>query len=375
MKKSGFTLVELLVVIAIIGVLIALLLPAVQAAREAARRMSCSNKLKQLGLASHNYHDTYFSLPAGRPGLSPSTTDGNAGRWSVCLPLLPFIEQQSLYTAITSKNIWTSTVVAPDTDRYCYPWENNKPDANFNAALNSNVDAYLCPSDNTGPDKGTNDLGRTNYMASSGDYTIRTTDVTGTDYGKSRGPFAPGKWYGLESITDGTSNTLMMSERVISISGSRMIRESFAYSVASVFSVTDAEAEVCEADFIVLDCLNTKNGKKYDNTKAPNVRHDTGVRWADGATLCTWTNTILSPNAPSCASGSYDDRPTIQPPTSYHSGGVNAVRCDASVSFVSDTINSGTLTSTGPFCIRSGESPFGVWGAFGSIGGGESATP
>jgi prepilin-type N-terminal cleavage/methylation domain-containing protein len=93
----GFTLVELLVVIAIIGVLIALLLPAVQAAREAARRMQCSNKVKQLSLALHNYHDTYDSFPAGG---SPFYADDNSDLWkyraSVLFTILPFCEQQSL---------------------------------------------------------------------------------------------------------------------------------------------------------------------------------------------------------------------------------------------------------------------------------------
>ena len=100
-SRKAFTLVELLVVIAIIGILIALLLPAVQAAREAARRSQCTNNLKQIGIALHNYHDTFKVFPPG--GLWYTNSTGNANwvrnRGSMLLHILPFVEQQSLYDA------------------------------------------------------------------------------------------------------------------------------------------------------------------------------------------------------------------------------------------------------------------------------------
>lgn len=125
-RRSGFTLVELLVVIAIIGILIALLLPAVQAAREAARRSQCSNNLKQIGLALHNYHDTYKAFPSG----GWVNNDQTLYRFHVHISLLPFIEQSALYDQIDSR-------VAPQTFRL--------PDGTL---IGSNqIAAYTCPSD------------------------------------------------------------------------------------------------------------------------------------------------------------------------------------------------------------------------------------
>src|SRR5512143_367601 len=100
-RRSAFTLVELLVVIAIIGILIALLLPAVQAAREAARRSQCTNNLKQLGLALHNYHDTHQMFVYRKGGTTGgSATQSNQGRLSGFIPLLPYWEQRPMYDRI-----------------------------------------------------------------------------------------------------------------------------------------------------------------------------------------------------------------------------------------------------------------------------------
>jgi len=133
----GFTLVELLVVIAIIGILVGLLLPAVQAAREAARRMSCSNNLKQIGLAFHNYADVHKSYPSGYFAKIPNNkTSSERSLWSWGAFLLPYVEQASLYDALQPGTILLETHLAT---------------AQGLTLLQTPISVYRCPSD-IGPD-------------------------------------------------------------------------------------------------------------------------------------------------------------------------------------------------------------------------------
>jgi prepilin-type N-terminal cleavage/methylation domain-containing protein/prepilin-type processing-associated H-X9-DG protein len=184
-RAAAFTLVELLVVIAIIGVLVALLLPAVQAAREAARRTQCNNNLKQLALGLHNFHDTYGHLP-------PCGQSNTANRWSWAVAILPFIEQGNLYQQLGSPDITTTA---------------NMP---FPATpiLQTKLPAYRCPSDlaqfvmNPNYDN----YGTSNYVVSEGVISWYVGGVT-TEMGKTR----------LSMITDGTSNTMLVGERDIKI--------------------------------------------------------------------------------------------------------------------------------------------------------------
>ena len=160
-RSQGFTLVELLVVIAIIGVLVGLLLPAVQAAREAARRMSCSNNFKQIGLAMHNYHSAYNELPKHMSGTDARGSTNAAQQNSLLLSwlvgLTPFIEQQALWEQI-------SNGVDADGDVYVpmgpMPWQ-----IAFGPWA-SDIQGFRCPSD---PAIGLPALGRTNYAACLGD--------------------------------------------------------------------------------------------------------------------------------------------------------------------------------------------------------------
>ena len=206
LSEKAFTLVELLVVIAIIGMLIALLLPAVQAAREAARRMTCTNGLKQITLAVHSFHDTCNLLPC--QGNQP---DYSGSRWSFLTPLLPFIERTALYEPISAA-------------RFTDPWNN----AAAQAAAQTPIANFVCPSDPSGgghaPGLNASDVGTTggtesawntvcNYSINRGDFFF------GWNWFESRGmPGHRNQIVGFSGITDGLSNTIFASEVATAIS-------------------------------------------------------------------------------------------------------------------------------------------------------------
>ncbi|MDR1483654.1 MAG: DUF1559 domain-containing protein [Planctomycetaceae bacterium] len=352
----GFTLIELLVVIAIIGILIAMLLPAVQAAREAARRMGCSNKLRQLGIATHNYHDAHGSLPSFDYG--PSSRDPNnwgMAKYSTAVALLPFIELNALAEQFNEQD--------SDPNHLCHNMMISDGSSGVNPILNQSMPALVCPSDpglnwkakdidwaemyNSGDGTA---AASASYHVSSGDTMFTWGQATG------RGPFIKTEWLGLESITDGTSNTAMMSEHRISRDKS--------------YHVLDANINYIGMStglwFIV--CLATEgdNGL-YKDATPNNIDCQIGRNWASASTSSSSFSTIMPPNSPTCTDAT--DFTAYRGATSYHSGGVQVLRCDASVQFVSDTIDTGDLTQTPP---TSGISPYGIWGALGSRDGGEA---
>jgi prepilin-type N-terminal cleavage/methylation domain-containing protein/prepilin-type processing-associated H-X9-DG protein len=184
-RERAFTLIELLVVIAIIAILIGLLLPAVQKVREAAARMSCTNNLKQIGLALHNYHDTALTLP---PGFSNSGTFTYTG-WQ--LRLLPFLEQQALW----NQSVAFLTAHPSDTDDNAYP------------AAGFQLRMYICPSNTRPPttNSGGVTYGLTSYLGCAGTSSGRPVSADGVLYLNSA--------VKLNQITDGTSNTIAVGER------------------------------------------------------------------------------------------------------------------------------------------------------------------
>ncbi|PQO41479.1 DUF1559 domain-containing protein [Blastopirellula marina] len=176
-QRRGFTLVELLVVIAIIGVLIALLLPAVQQAREAARRNACSNNLKQIGLALHNHHDVLQKFP---PGFVATTAPNSTYGWATYI--LPYMEQNNIYEAIGDP---TSVLDASVTK------------------AGAVIGAYQCPSSIL-PEKHDDGYARSNYVGNGG-----RSNGTGNDYD---GFFANKSKFKFRDMVDGTSNTIMAGE-------------------------------------------------------------------------------------------------------------------------------------------------------------------
>jgi len=382
MEREGdtraFTLVELLVVIAIIGILIALLLPAVQAAREAARRMSCTNNMKQYALALHNYHDANKTLPASKMAR---VTDGVVRSWqcNTNWALLPFIEQSALYDELSTfpVEVW----ISPFAD--------------------ASIATLKCPSDSQTRISGPGDwatIGRANIMVSHGDAVAAgfpfggggaswfwapdmNLSAWGDTNNRSRGVFVPYKWNAFGFITDGTSNTVAISEAVAMDEYSVPLPTRIKGYIAAGWDWNAAIIDEKDGGTGPENCLNRRGvdgDMKRFNGSAANAWRGTGGIF-DGCVTSFTFQTVLPPNSPSCqqtGSGRADaDNNGIMSATSYHTGGVNTGMCDGSVSFISDTINTGDLkkgqkvAGGGPW---TGKSLYGVWGALGTPRGGES---
>ena len=350
MKRKGFTLVELLVVIAIIGILVALLLPAVQAAREAARRMQCTNNLKQLGLACQNFHDTYNEFPTACSQNAAKAVGGsNWQRWSYACTLLPFMEQQALYDEWVTNRIGATN-----------PWDTN----DFTCAL---IPGFLCPSDGNGKtSSGTR--ARISYHCNRGDYWLHW------DWDECRGVFGDRErtYHTMASIEDGTSNTMLISEVRIGKQGSNRIETGFATGVGGGNGAAPALVSSRAGANGML------NGSVSTNDQCA------GWRWADAHSVYTQWHAVLPPNSPNGGNGPEDW--SLISASSYHPGGVNVAFVDGSVHFISETIDAGDPNDTvfdSPYPPSDpnrpqdygGPSVYGIWGAMGSSSGGEVATP
>lgn len=337
-RVGGFTLVELLVVIAIIGILIALLLPAVQAAREAARRSSCNNNIKQIGIALQNYHDVTKVFPPRMTGTTQGTYN-NGGRISAFVLLLPYMEQQVLYNQIQSPLVGNNGSTQ-------YPAGGPVPwDGNY-MPWDTNQKNLVCPSE-TGITLTTpNTLARANYAFCFGD------SMSLVNSNAPRGIFGNNSRVSTANIPDGTSNTVAVSEHSIGTSA-LTVRGGVAQSVAGVQS----SPSICVA--------KAANGFYISGA---NPAWWVGMRWMDGGTWYSAFNTVLPPNSPNCTVSTWDGDVGVSSVSSYHPAGVLAGMADGSVRFISEAIDCGNLTLPD---VTAGPSPYGVWGSLGSKEGGD----
>lgn len=390
-RLGGFTLVELLVVIAIIGVMVGLLLPAVQAAREAARRMSCGNNFKQIGLGLHNYHAAYNRFPVQMGGTSsrmnwftPSEASNNFSLgWLV--GLTPFIEQQALWEQISNPS---SINLANPTVPRVPPWPAMGPtitdEDNATVIVNTRNTAYApwmtevstfrCPSD---PGVGRPAMGRTNYAACIGDAVDFMADgahFSNQDFSSARannirasgrGVFVTRQALGFRDVLDGTANTIAAGEIVTDL-GDRDKRSIPRFHGSAFNSIRDNPL-LCRVD---VDQLRPQFwGPGVTQIGASNQGR--GFRWASGTATYTSMNTILPPNSEVCVTFS-DTGQGMYSASSRHQGGVHVLMTDGAVRFVTDSIESGNsamgtvaLNMTGVRAPGSA-SPYGLWGALGT---------
>ncbi len=289
-RVRGFTLVELLVVIAIIGILVALLLPAVQAAREAARRMKCGNNVKQIGLAAHNYHDTFRGFPPGYIKIGSNPRHG----WAVFL--LPFIEQANLYDTIAPQGQALSTA----TDQG-----------------GTVVEPFVCPS-STLPSHDTNGLAKCNYLGNQGH---------NNSFSDDGGVFNQNSHIRFRDITDGTTNVFLVGES----EGS----DATATGAALAFPVWMGPYPV------------TSVITEFQRRRMVLRRGTHGAPINSGCTA-----------SGGCSPALFSSR---------HPGGAHFAMCDASVQFIPETVELGTITGPNPngvfmkLIVRNDGSPVGTY--------------
>ncbi|MEP3479637.1 MAG: DUF1559 domain-containing protein [Fuerstiella sp.] len=331
-KSRGFTLIELLVVIAIIAILVSLLLPAVQQAREAARRTQCKNNLKQLGLAMHNYHDVATAFPMGwindyshyRPATGSDinghfgTAEEGAGQWAWSAYILPYIEQAPAYDVLNVSNRRAAFAVGAST-----------AGTETRRILTTPISAFRCPSD-AGPDVNTESdrevtdaagdnalqLATSNYVASNRGITGGSNTVTSQSSDANIGIFYGDSKTRIRDVTDGTSNTLLIGERAWQYQGSN----GFVNADAALLFMAGGETSGSGS------CIGS------------------GCGFTDAVSTTSRGVNVDDPSTTTHQQGNY---------SSLHTGGAQFVLADGSVRFLSENMDLVTFANLG--AIRDGQ--------------------
>jgi prepilin-type N-terminal cleavage/methylation domain-containing protein len=312
----GFTLVELLVVIAIIGILVALLLPAIQAAREAGRRSQCLNHLRQLSVAALNYEQSHKKFPPGR--LKPRA-------WSAQIRMLPYLEESSIYGVV-------------DFEEKISQQELTK----------EHLDVFLCPSDtedrlqDLGDAETQFDWGRNNYRANAGNESGQMYDpnplggTAANDYAeRNNGVFVTNKRVKISEITDGTSHTALFSEAVRGDADDTRVEVPSDWFKIPTANLTTAQIyTACAAlDVLTMNKANSQFSKS-------------GRNWVRGNYVSARYTHIMPPNERSCGrsdgnmnANPINDNGGATTASSRHSGGVNLAIADGSAQFIADGVN------------------------------------
>jgi prepilin-type N-terminal cleavage/methylation domain-containing protein/prepilin-type processing-associated H-X9-DG protein len=337
--RRGFTLIELLVVIAIIAILIGLLLPAVQKVREAAARIQCSNNLKQLGLAMHNFESANGRLPSAYLGQVPPQYTGYPAyffSWSAFAQMNPYLEQTAIYNHM-------------DLTQPMYDPNNGY---NISTAdqfvVQQTVKLFLCPSDKAAPVEpnptyGVPTLGPTNYAVCVGDGASPGASP-GSPW-NSDGMFEAQTGFRLTDVTDGLSSTAMLSESLLG-DGTENGGPPATPSPQTVYAYAGFGP--------LLSASACASASQY------NVSNYRGFSWATGEMRCASYNHYYTPNSPQydcvCNEGATTPTPfesdAFRSARSRHTGGVNLTLGDGSVRFVSNGIG---ITAWRALATRSGQ--------------------
>lgn len=407
MPHRGAGRTDMVATLVILGLVTCLLLIDLQQRRESTRRISCANNLRNIGIAMFDYHQVHGHLPiqgvgthnensanpdegdAGPNGIGGTGGGNNGKSLSFLVGILPHLEQQETWETISmpssqtvkgklaSGSVWNA--MGPGTSQRAYsPWV-------------TDMAVYRCPSDPRKSDT----TGRTNYAACMGDAldfqmdsALRFDDASNRwkldplaqkrVEAAARGAFVFRETMRLSDITDGLSNTMLVSE-LVTDQGNRNTRTAPALGVGEQTSEVPAQGGIFDSPRSSDDSIDPSDPRLWIGPNKPfspklPTRSDEfrGMRWADARTVCTGFNSILPPNSYLQVAGNDISGPAVAPPSSHHPGGIHILLGDGSTTFITDAIESGN-TRSGTVRLGMEEdlapgspSPYGLWGSLGT---------